>query len=176
MIISLIETIENDEKLIAYMKQIYKEKSGEDIVNPDLKSLAERQMRKDEENDAHLNLKFNSFKDKVIALNLTDIKDRETRLRLDKIRRFKDTKVLIKTLDISHFEGKEVTQELLYQVLDGLNALRSVEEINLSHNGLGDYFIDVISDYLMLKGLYRIDLSFNNLTKAYVKKLVATIK
>ena len=156
---SLIETIENDEKLIAYMKQIYKEKTGEDIVIPDLKALAERQMRKDEENETHPNLKFNSFKDKVIALNLPDIKDRETRLRLDKLRRLKDTKVLIKKLDISHFAGKEVTPELLYQVLDGLNALRSVEEINLSHNGLGDNFIDVISDYLMLKGLYRIDLS-----------------
>ena len=173
---SLIETIENDEKLIAYMKQIYKEKTGEDIVIPDLKALAERQMRKDEENETHPNLKFNSFKDKVIALNLPDIKDRETRLRLDKLRRLKDTKVLIKKLDISHFAGKEVTPELLYQVLDGLNALRSVEEINLSHNGLGDNFIDVISDYLMLKGLYRIDLSFNNLTKASVKKLVATLK
>ena len=42
---ALIETIENDEKLIAYMKQIYKEKTGEDIVIPDLKALAERQMR-----------------------------------------------------------------------------------------------------------------------------------
>ena len=171
-----IETIENDEKLIAYMKQIYKEKTGEDIVIPDLKALAERQMRKDEENETHPNLKFNSFKDKVIALNLPDITDRETRLRLDKLRRLKDTKVLIKKLDLSHFEGKDITPELLYKVLDGLNALKSVEEINLSHNGLGDNFIDVISDYLMLKGLYRIDLSFNKLTKASVKKLVATLK
>ena len=38
---ALIETIENDEKLIAYMKQVYKEKTGEDIVIPDLKALAE---------------------------------------------------------------------------------------------------------------------------------------
>ena len=173
---SLIETIENNEKLISYMKQIYKEKTGEDIVIPDIKALAERQMRKDEENETHPNLKFNSFKDKVIALNLPDLSDRETRLRLDKLRRLKDTKVLIKKLDISHFEGKEVTPELLYRVLDGLNALKSVEEINLSHNGLGDNFIDVISDYLKLKGLYRIDLSYNNLTKASVKKLVATLK
>ena len=173
---ALIETIENDEKLIEYMKKTFKEKTGEDIVIPDLKSLTERQLRKEEDNESHPNLKFNSFKDKVIALNLPDIKDRETRLRLDKLRRLKDTKVLIKKLDISHFEGKEVTPELLYTVLDGLKALRSVEEINLSHNGLGDNFIDVISDYLMLKGLYRINLSYNNLTKASVKKLVATLK
>jgi len=173
---ALIETIENDEKLIEYMKKTFKEKTGEDIVIPDLKSLTERQLRKEEDNESHPNLKFNSFKDKVIALNLPDIKDRETRLRLDKLRRLKDTKVLIKKLDISHFAGKEVTPELLYTVLDGLKALRSVEEINLSHNGLGDNFIDVISDYLMLKGLYRINLSYNNLTKASVKKLVATLK
>jgi len=173
---ALIETIEDNEKLIAYMKKAYKEKTGEDIVIPDLKALAERQLRKHEDVETHPNLKFNSFKDKVIALNLPDIKDRETRMRLDKLRRLKDTKILIKKLDISHFAGKDITPELLYTVLDGLKALRSVEEVNLSHNNLGDNFIDVISDYLMLKGLYRINLSYNNLTKASVKKLVATLK
>ena len=66
---ALIETIENDEKLIAYLKQMYKEKTGEDVVIPDLKALAERQLRRQEERDAHPNLKFNSFKDKVIALS-----------------------------------------------------------------------------------------------------------
>ena len=172
----LIQTIEDNEKLIALMKQMYKEKTGEDMVIPDFKAIAERQLKKDEENDSHPNLKFNSFKDKVVALNLPDIKDRETRLRLDKLRRMKDTKVLIKKLDISHFEGKEMTPELLYIVLDGLKALKSVEEIDLSHNGLGDIFIDVISEYLMLKGLYKINLSYNKLTKASVKKLVATLK
>ena len=64
-------------------------------------------MRKDEENETHPNLKFNSFKDKVIALNLSDLGDRETRLRLDKLRRLKDTKVLIKKLDISHLREKK---------------------------------------------------------------------
>ena len=172
----LLETIENDEKLIAYMKQIYKEKTGEDIVIPDLKALAERHLRKQEENEMHPNLKFNSFKDKVIALNFPDLNDREARQKLDKLRRLKDTKVLIKKLDISHFKGKGMTPELLYKVLDGLKALRSVEEIDLSHNGLGDNCIDVISEYLMLKGLYRINLSFNNLTKKSVRKLVATLK
>ena len=173
---SLIETIENDEKLIAYIKQAYKEKTGEDIVIPDFKLLSERQMRKEEESDTHPNLKFNSFKDKVIAMNLPDINDRETRLRLDKLRRMKDTKILIKESDLSHFEGKDMSPDLLYKIIDGFKALRSIEEINLSHNGLGDEFIDVISDFLMLKGLTKINLSFNKLTKASVKKLVATLK
>ena len=173
---SLIETIENDEKLIAYIKQAYKEKTGEDIVIPDLKLLTERQMRKEEESDTHPNLKFNSFKDKVTAMNLPDISDRETRLRLDKLRRMKDTKILIKESDLSHFEGKDMSPDLLYKVIDGFKALRSIEEINLSHNGLGDEFIDVICDFLMLKGLTKINLSFNKLTKASVKKLVATLK
>ena len=52
---ALIEIIENNEKLIAYMKQINKEKTGEDIVIPALKALAERQLRKGEENKRHLN-------------------------------------------------------------------------------------------------------------------------
>ena len=173
---SLIETIENDEKLITYIKKAYKEKTGEEIIIPDLKLLNERQTRKEEESDTHPNLKFNSFKDKVTAMNLPDINDRETRLRLDKLRRMKDTKILIKESDLSHFEGKDMSPDLLYKVIDGFKALRSIEEVNLSHNGLGDEFIDVISDFLMLKGLTKIDLSFNRLTKASVKKLVATLK
>ena len=173
---SLIETIENDEKLIAYIKKAYKEKTGEEIVIPDLKNLSEIQSRKEETQDSHPNLKFNSFKDKVIAMNLPDLTDRETRMRLDKLRRMKDTKVLIKESDLSHFEGKEMTPDLLYKVIDGFKVLRSVEEINLSHNGLGDDCIDVICDFLMLKGLTKLNLSFNKLTKSSVKKLVATLK
>ena len=173
---SLIETIENDEKLIAYIKKAYKEKTGEEIVIPDLKHLSEIQSRKEETQDSHPNLKFNSFKDKVIAMNLPDLTDRETRMRLDKLRRMKDTKVLIKESDLSHFEGKEMIPDLLYKVIDGFKALRSVEEINLSHNGLGDDCIDVICDFLMLKGLTKLNLSFNKLTKSSVKKLVATLK
>ena len=173
---SLIETIENDEKLIAYIKKAYKEKTGEEIVIPDLKHLSEIQSRKEETQDSHPNLKFNSFKDKVIAMNLPDLTDRETRMRLDKLRRMKDTKILIKEFDLSHFEGKEMIPDLLYKVIDGFKALRSVEEINLSHNGLGDDCIDVICDFLMLKGLTKLNLSFNKLTKSSVKKLVATLK
>ena len=173
---TLIETIENDEKLIAYMKQAYKEKTGEELIIPDLKLLNERQMHKEEESDVHPNLKFNSFKDKVTAMNLPDINDRETRMRLDKLRRMKDTKTLIKESDLSHFEGKEMSPDLLYKVIDGFKALRSIEEVNLSHNGLGDESIDVICDFLMLKGLTKINLSFNKLTKVSVKKLVATLK
>ena len=155
---SLIETIENDEKLISYIKKAYKEKTGEDIVIPDLKHLSEIQSKKEENSDMHPNLKFNSFKDKVTAMNLPDITDRETRMRLDKLRRMKDTKILIKESDLSHFEGKEMTPDLLYKVLEGFKALRSVEEINLSHNALGDDSIDVICDFLMLKGLTKFKL------------------
>ena len=61
------------------------------------------QFKKDEENESHPNLKFNSFKDKVTAMNLPDINDRETRLRLDKLRRMKDTKILISDLDDRYF-------------------------------------------------------------------------
>ena len=41
---------------------------------------------------------------------------------------------------------------------------------------MGDEFIDVICDFLMLKGLTKLNLSFNKLTKISVKKLVATLK
>ena len=39
---------------------------------------------------------------------------------LDKLRRLKDTKVLIKKLDISHFAGKEVTPEEVEEIAETL--------------------------------------------------------
>ena len=173
---SLMEIIENNEKLIEYIKQTYKEKTGEDIAVQDLKSLAEKQLKEEEAKELISNQKFQTFNDKVIALNLPDINDREACSRIEKLRKHNDTKVLIKKVDISHFANKGMTIELLYKVLDGLKVLQSVEEVNLSHNNLTDDYIDIISEYLMLNGLIKIDLSFNKLTKNSVKKLVTTLK
>ena len=173
---SLMEIIENNEKLIEYIKQTYKEKTGEDIAVQDLKSLAEKQLKEEEAKELISNQKFLTFNDKVIALNLPDINDREACSRIEKLRKHNDTKVLIKKVDISHFANKGMTIELLYKVLDGLKVLQSVEEVNLSHNNLTDDYIDIISEYLMLNGLIKIDLSFNKLTKNSVKKLVTTLK
>ena len=169
----LIDTVEKDQKLISYLKTIYKEKTGEDPQMP--------KEKKDQEKildivETFPNQKFPTFKDKVISLNLPSSLDKNAKARIEKLRRAKDTSVLIKKLDISYFAGKEITVELMKRIIDGLKILKSVEVVNLSHNDLTDAYIDVIVDFFLLPNITSIDISFNKLTKECTKKLSQTIQ
>ena len=130
----------------------------------------------DEQVDSVPNAKFQFFKDKVNSLNLPSANDKDAKNRIEKLRRKKDTSVLIQKLDLSHFAHKEVSHELLKRVIEGLKILKSVEMLNLSHNDLNDSYIDIIIEFLLLPKLSKIDLSFNKLSPGCIKKLNNTIK
>ena len=173
----MINNIEKNEKIIEYLKDAYKEKTGEEIAFPtdeDLKSS--NFLNEDDESIRIPNQKFSTFKDKVNSLNLPDINDKEAKSRIEKLRRLKDTKILIKKLDLSHFEKKDVTLEQVKKVNDGLKILKSVEDINISHNNLSDNYIDYIIELLVVPNLVKINLSHNNLTLACIKKFSAALK
>ena len=173
----MINNLEKNEKIIEYLKDAYKEKTGEEIAFPtdeDLKSS--NFLNEDDESIRIPNQKFSTFKDKVNSLNLPDINDKEAKSRIEKLRRLKDTKILIKKLDLSHFEKKDVTLEQVKKVNDGLKILKSVEDINISHNNLSDNYIDYIIELLVIPNLVKINLSHNNLTLACIKKFSAALK
>ena len=173
----MINNLEKNEKIIEYLKDAYKEKTGEEIAFPtdeDLKSS--NFLNEDDESIRIPNQKFSTFKDKVNSLNLPDINDKEAKSRIEKLRRLKDTKILIKKLDLSHFEKKDVTLEQVKKVNDGLKILKSVEDINISHNNLSDNYIDYIIELLVVPNLVKINLSHNNLTLACIKKFSAALK
>ena len=173
----MINNLEKNEKIIEYLKDAYKEKTGEEISFPTDEELKSSNfLNEDDESIRIPNQKFSTFKDKVNSLNLPDINDKEAKSRIEKLRRLKDTKILIKKLDLSHFEKKDVTLEQVKKVNDGLKILKSVEDINISHNNLSDNYIDYIIELLVIPNLVKINLSHNNLTLACIKKFSAALK
>lgn len=174
---NLVESIDQKDRLISYLKTMYKEKTGEEPIIPDPSTdNPSMPTEPDEQVDSVPNAKFQFFKDKVNSLNLPSANDKDAKNRIEKLRRKKDTSVLIQKLDLSHFAHKEVSHELLKRVIEGLKILKSVEMLNLSHNDLNDSYIDIIIEFLLLPKLSKIDLSFNKLTPGCIKKLNNTIK
>ena len=174
---NLVESIDQKDRVINYLKTMYKEKTGEEPIIPDPSTdNPSMPTEPDEQVDAVPNAKFQFFKDKVNSLNLPSANDKDAKNRIEKLRRKKDTSVLIQKLDLSHFAHKEVSHELLKRVIEGLKILKSVEMLNLSHNDLNDSYIDIIIEFLLLPKLSKIDLSFNKLSPGCIKKLNNTIK
>ncbi len=66
--------------------------------------------------------------------------------------------------------------DLLKKVIEGLKIIKSVEEINLSHNDLDDTFIHVILEFILTPGLKRINLNHNKFSKVIMKLLSNAIK
>ena len=174
---NLVESIDQKDRVINYLKTMYKEKTGEEPIIPDPSTdNPSMPTEPDEHVDSVPNAKFQFFKDKVNSLNLPSANDKDAKNRIEKLRRKKDTSVLIQKLDLSHFAHKEVSHELLKRVIEGLKILKSVEMLNLSHNDLNDSYIDIIIEFLLLPKLSKIDLSFNKLSPGCIKKLNNTIK
>ena len=174
---NLIDNLDKKEQVISYLKTIYKEKTGEEPVIPEISEQNQLiPTESDEQSETVPNQRFQSFKDKVNSLNLPSVNDKDAKNRIEKLRRKKDTSVLIQKLDLSHFANKEITHELMRKVIEGLKILKSVQILILSHNDLNDSYIDLIIDFLLLPGLSQIDLSYNKLTPACIKKLNNTIK
>ena len=174
---NLVESIDQKDRVINYLKTMYKEKTGEEPIIPDPSTdNPSMPTEPDAQVDSVPNAKFQFFKDKVNSLNLPSANDKDAKNRIEKLRRKKDTSVLIQKLDLSHFAHKEVSHELLKRVIEGLKILKSVEMLNLSHNDLNDSYIDIIIEFLLLPKLSKIDLSFNKLSPGCIKKLNNTIK
>ena len=125
---NLVESIDQKDRVINYLKTMYKEKTGEEPIIPDPSTdNPSMPTEPDEQVDSVPNAKFQFFKDKVNSLNLPSANDKDAKNRIEKLRRKKDTSVLIQKLDLSHFAHKEVSHELLKRVIEGLKILKSVD-------------------------------------------------
>lgn len=172
---NILDSLEKNENIINYLKTIYKEKTGEEPIIPE-EDILKSQIIGDNEKELYPNQRYLTFKDKVNALNLPSSLDKNAKNRIEKLRRMKDTKVLIQKLDLSYFAEKDISVDLLRRVIDGLKLMKSVETINLSHNNMNDMFLDCICEFFFIPNLNKIDLSFNNFSRNCTKKLIATIK
>ena len=106
-----MKSLEKDEKIISYLKEVYKEKNGEEIPIPPNKELNTHLLsssNSDVEKNRIPNQKFFSFKDKINLLNLPDVNDKEAKTLIEKLWRLKETKILINKIDLSYFEKKNI--------------------------------------------------------------------
>lgn len=172
--------LEKKDKVINYLKHVYKVEVGEDVEIPE--GYIDKLSIKETTNLDGMNipkeqkLVFDTFEEKVESLNLPDPSDKTAKARIQKLRKLGDTKYLIKYLDLSNYKDKGITKEGLKKVSDGLKMLRSVEVLDLSNNNLEDYFIAEILDFISNDTIKRINLKQNNLTKVSGKKIYQLLK
>ncbi len=169
---NFIKNIERKDKIITYLKNIYKIEVGDEAIVPNAYIDG---VEKNEEVEK-TQKEFSSFEDKVIALNLPIVNDKNMKLKIAKLKKAKDTTFLIKNLDISNYGDHGMNLTLFKRVLEGLKIIRSVEVLNLRKNNIDDTYIDSICELFNIETIKRIDLSYNNLTKSSNKKLLPNLK
>lgn len=176
---TFIKNIEEKDKIITYLKNIYKIEVGSDAIIPEgyIKDGTLNDLNENfKTEEIETNNQFSTFEEKIAALNLPSVADKNIKLKIAKWKKEKDTKYLIKHLDLSNYYDKGISLPLLKQIFDGIKILKSVEDINLKKNNLDESYCDTICDLFIIENLKRIDLSFNNFTKNSAKKLAQAIK
>lgn len=170
----IIKNLDRKDKIINYLKTIYAIEVGHEAMIPN--AYIEDHNKENKDKDNIINQNFFSFQEKVDSLYLPDNSDKTVKLKIAKLKKERDTKFLIKNLNLSNYGEKGITVPLLKRVTEGMKILKSVEAINLSYNNLNDSYIDVICDLFAIDNLTRIDISHNLLTKSSIKKLSTVIK
>ncbi len=168
-----IRQIEKKEKIINYLKTIYRIEVGDEPIVPE--AYIEKGII--EENDSNTQSKeYATFAEKVESFKLPDISDKNIKLKIQKLKKQKDTKFLLNNIDVSNYGDKGFKIEILKKLVDGIKILKSVEVLNLKNNKMDDSYSDLICDILTIDSIKRIDISFNNFSKSSGKKFAGTIK
>jgi hypothetical protein len=166
-----LKDIEYKDKVISYLKNIYKIEVGEEASIPDAYML-------DKNKDPKILNKeiLITFEDKVNSLNLPDPNDKTLKQKIAKLKKSGDTNFLITSLDLSGYADKGITVDLLKKVVDSMKALKTVEWLDLRNNNLDDSYSQLIIDLLGIDTLKRIDISHNNFNKVAAKKIANILK
>ena len=157
--------IEKKEKIIKYLKTIYRVEVGEDAIVPDVYIDDDKGMKLDtfqtEEAVSDQETQFSSFKEKINSLKLPEVNDKDIKAKIAKMRKEKSP-LLLKEINLANYGDKGISIDLIMRLLDGLRILKSVEVVNLRNNKLDDSYIEYINEFFNIEGLKRIDISFNN--------------
>jgi Ran GTPase-activating protein (RanGAP) involved in mRNA processing and transport len=172
-----LKELEYKDRIINYLKNIYKIEVGEEALIPDAYiSDKKKDLDKYTDDEDLMSKPFQTFEEKVNALRLPDMNDKNIKQKLTKLKKEKDTKILIRQLDLSNYGEKGITPELLRRVVNGMKVLKSVEWIDLRYNHLDDSYSNIICEMLSIDSLKRIDLAHNNLNKVAMKKIINVLK
>jgi Ran GTPase-activating protein (RanGAP) involved in mRNA processing and transport len=174
---NVIKELEYKDRIINYLKNIYKIEVGEDVLIPDAYIMEKKKdLEKYTADDELMTKPYHTFEEKVNALRLPDVNDKNIKNKIAKLKKERDTKFLIRHLDLSSYSEKGITPELLKKVIDGMKVLKSVEWIDLRYNKLDDSFSNVICEMLGIDTLKRVDISHNCLNKVATKKILNVLK
>lgn len=168
-----IKQIEKKEKIINYLKTIYRIEIGDEPIVPE--AYIEKGIIEEGEINPE-NREYATFAEKVESFRLPDISDKNIKMKIQKLKKQKDTKYLLKSLDVSNYGDKGFKLEILKKMVDGIKILKSVEVLNLKNNKMDDSYMDIICDIFTIDSIKRLDLSFNNFSKVAGKKFASVIK
>ena len=174
---ALLSSLEKKDKIISYLKQVYKVEIGEEIEIPEqyINNVTIKEI-----SDITTNIKFKkefkSFNEKVDSYNFPDPTDKAAKSKIQKLRKMGDTEYLIKYVDLSGFKDKMINKEYFKKFVDGIKTLGSVEVLDLKNNNLNDSYSNEIADLFLVESLKRINLRNNELTKVTGKKIYTNLK
>lgn len=195
---NIIKTLEKKDKIINYLKSIYKVEVGEEPTIPeayidqnllDDKTLdsdvlniinSELNKNKNEENEKFIYAKFH---EKVVSLRFPSLLDKEVKQKVAKIKKEKeknrDNKNFynhIYEMDLSGYGDKEFKIEDLKVVLDTMKIFKTLVSLDLSRNKLDDGYAELLVEFLNFPTLKKINLSFNEITKIGMKKILPVFR
>ncbi len=171
-----IQKLGQKEKIITYLKNLYRIEIGEEALIPQAyynDDFTEEPTNPDTTQSPN---SFNSFEDKVKSLKLPTLNDRNIKLKIQKLKKAKDRRFLIYHLDLSGYKHKTITLPLLKTVVEGLKIYKSCEDVNLTHNNLDDSYADLVCELLSLEGMRRINISHNNFGKPSSRKFATAMR
>jgi len=170
--------IEKKEKVIKYLKTIYKVEVGEEAMIPDV--YIDGGMRLDslqttQDVSADSETQFSTLKEKINSLKLPEVNDKDIKNKIAKMKKERNP-LLIKEVNLANYGDKGMSLELFKRLLEGMRIFKSVETINLRNCKLDDSYIDLINELFNIDNMKRVDISFNNLSKNAGKKLYNALK
>lgn len=174
---ALISSLEKKDKIISYLKQVYKVEIGEEIEIPEqyINNVTLKDIEKIT-TSVKFNKEYKSFNEKIDSYNLPDPSDKAAKSKIQKLKKMGDTEYLIKYVDLSGFKDKMINKDYFKKFVDGIKMLGSVEVLDLRNNNLNDSYSNDIADLFLIDSLKRINLRNNELTKITGKKIYTNLK
>lgn len=190
---NIIKNLEKKEKIINYLKNIYKVEVGEEPTIPeayiDQNIIDEKNIESnflkfhnlEPHHEDEANEIYSTFHEKFISLRLPSMEDKKIKEKIAKIKKEKEksSKPIynhLTDMDLSGYGEKGFNLELLRMICETMKLFKTLTSINLSHNSIDDSFVEVIIDFLSMNSLKSINLSFNQLSKNAMKKITPIIR
>lgn len=193
---NIIKTLEKKEKIISYLKSIYKVEVGEEPTIPEAyidqnilddknleNNLLKLNILEPNQQDGEETMQYSSFHEKVISLRFPSLQDKTIKQKIAKIKKEKEKNPSnknyyqqINDLDLSGYGEKEFNYELLKQVCDTMKLFKTLTSLNLSRNSIDDSYVELLAEFLAFPTLKKINLSFNQIGKNAMKKLIPLLR